>query len=95
MLHQGKVPQDFKDATIVHLYNKVNRKLCDQHRGSSLLNITEKIFACILLNRLSAHPQLGLLTESQCGFRRHSGAADMIFATRQLQEDCHEMRTHL
>ncbi|BHF71434.1 hypothetical protein SprV_0401449200 [Sparganum proliferum] len=93
---QGEVPQDFKDATIVHLYKrKGNRQLCDNHRGISLLNIAGKIFAHILLNRLNNHLEQGLLPESQCGLRRHRGTTDMIVAARQLQEKCQEMRTHL
>nr|VZI09142.1 unnamed protein product [Spirometra erinaceieuropaei] len=48
-----------------------------------------------LLNRLNNHLEQGLLPESQCGFRRHRGTTDMIFAARQLQEKCQEMRTHL
>nr|VZI51610.1 unnamed protein product [Spirometra erinaceieuropaei] len=96
MWRQGEVPQDFKDATILHLYKrKGNRQVCDNHRGISLLNIAGKIFARILLNRLNNHLEQGLLPESQCGFRRHRGTTDMIFATRQLQEKCQEMRTHL
>nr|VZI36609.1 unnamed protein product [Spirometra erinaceieuropaei] len=96
MWRQGKVPQDFKDATIVHLYKrKGNRQVCDNHRGSSLLNIAGKIFARILLNRLNNHLEQGLLPESQCGFRCHRGTTDMIFAARQLQEKCQKMRTHL
>nr|VZI45446.1 unnamed protein product [Spirometra erinaceieuropaei] len=96
MWRQGEVPQDFKDATIVHLYKrKGNRQVCDNHRGISLLNIAGKIFARILLNRLNNHLEQGLLPESQCGFRRHGGTTDMIFAARQLQEKCQEMRTHL
>nr|VZI31915.1 unnamed protein product [Spirometra erinaceieuropaei] len=96
MWRQGEVPQDFKDATIVHLYKrKGNRQVCDNHRGISLLNIAGKIFARILLNRLNNHLAQGLLPESQCGFRRHRGTTDMIFAARQLQEKCQEMRTHL
>nr|VZI28950.1 unnamed protein product [Spirometra erinaceieuropaei] len=96
MWRQGEVPQDFKDATIVHLYKrKGNRQICDNHRGISLLNIAGKIFASILLNRLNNHLEQGLLPESQCGFRRHRGTTDMIFAARQLQEKCQEMRTHL
>nr|VZI33164.1 unnamed protein product [Spirometra erinaceieuropaei] len=96
MWRQGEIPQDFKDATIVHLYKrKGNRQVCDNHRGISLLNIAGKIFARILLNRLNNHLEQGLLPESQCGFRRHRGTTDMIFAARQLQEKCQEMRTHL
>nr|VZI36144.1 unnamed protein product [Spirometra erinaceieuropaei] len=96
MWRQGKVPQDLKDATIVHLYKrKGNHQVCDNHRSISLLNIAGKIFARILLNRLNNHLEQGLLPESQGGFRRHRGTTDMIFAARQLQEKCQEMRTHL
>ncbi|VDL96262.1 unnamed protein product [Schistocephalus solidus] len=95
MWHQGQVPREFKDATIVHLYNqKGNRQLCDNRRGISLLNIAGKI-SRILHHRLNGHIEQGLLPESQCGFHRHSGTTDMIFAARQLQEKCQEMRTHL
>ncbi|BHF58549.1 hypothetical protein SprV_0100150100 [Sparganum proliferum] len=93
---QGEVPQDFEDATIVHLYKwKGNRQLCDNHRGISLLNIVGKIFTRILLNRLNNHLEHGLLPKSQCVFRRHCGTTDMIFAVRQLQKKCQEMRIYL
>ncbi|BHF68721.1 hypothetical protein SprV_0301176000 [Sparganum proliferum] len=96
MWRQGEVRQDFKDATIVPLYKrKGNRQVCDNHRGISLLNMPGKIFARILLNCLNNHLEQSLLPESQCGFRRHRGTTDMIFAVRQLQEKCQEMRTHL
>ncbi|BHF67139.1 hypothetical protein SprV_0301016300 [Sparganum proliferum] len=96
MWRQGEVPHDFKDATIVHLFKwKGNRQVCDNHRSISLLNIAGKIFPRILLNRLNNHLEQGLLPESQCGFRRHRGTMDMIFAARQLQKNCQEMRTHL
>ncbi|BHF64372.1 hypothetical protein SprV_0200737500 [Sparganum proliferum] len=96
MWRQGEVPQDFKDATVVHLYKrKGNHQVCDNHRGISLLNIPGKVFARILLNRLNNHLEQGLLPESQCSFRRHRGTAYMIFADRQLREKCQEMRTHL
>nr|VZI49048.1 unnamed protein product [Spirometra erinaceieuropaei] len=96
MWRQGEIQQDFKEATIVHLYRrKGNRQVCDNHRGISLLSITGEIFARILLNRLNNHLEQGLLPESQCGFRRHRGTTDMSFAARQLQKKCQEMRTHL
>ncbi|VDM04648.1 unnamed protein product [Schistocephalus solidus] len=64
--HQEKVPQDFKDVTHIHVYKrKGNRRICDNHRGISLLNIAGKIFARILLNRLNGHLEQGLLPESQ------------------------------
>ncbi|VDM06211.1 unnamed protein product [Schistocephalus solidus] len=92
MWHQGQVTQDFKDVTILYLYKKKgNRQLCDNHRGISLLNLAGKIFARILLNRLNGHLEQGLLPVSQCGFRRHRGTTDMIFAAGQLQEKCPEM----
>ncbi|BHF58315.1 hypothetical protein SprV_0100126700 [Sparganum proliferum] len=96
MWRQGEVPQDFKDATTVHLYKQEDdRQLCDSYRGISLLKIVGKIFARILLNRLNYHLEQGLLPENQCAFLRHRGITDMIFANRQLQEKCQEMRTHL
>ena len=90
------LPQDFKDASIVHLYKKKgNRQACDNHRGISLLSIAGKILARILLNRLNAHLERGYLPESQCGFRANRGTVDMIFAARQLQEKCMEKRVSL
>ncbi|BHF75859.1 hypothetical protein SprV_0501895600 [Sparganum proliferum] len=79
--------QDFKDVTIVHLYKRrENRQIRENHQGITLLNISEKIFARILLNRLNNHLEQGHPSESQCGFRRHRGTTDMIFAARQLQK---------
>ena len=35
------------------------------------------------------------MPESQCGFRKNRGTADMIFAARQLQEKCQEQNKDL
>ncbi|XP_055998155.1 uncharacterized protein LOC130047376 [Ostrea edulis] len=64
---------------------KGNRQSCDDHRGISLLFIAEKILA-----RLLQHLQQEHFPEFQCGFRTERCTADMIFATRQLQEKCQE-----
>ncbi|VDL97114.1 unnamed protein product [Schistocephalus solidus] len=96
MCRQKRVPPDFKDVNIVHLYKrKGNRQLCDNHRGISLLKIAGKVFTRILLNCLNGHLEQSLLPQSQCGFRRHRGTTDRIFATYQLQEKCRETRTRL
>ena len=87
---EGVVPQAFRDADLVHLYkNKGDIKCCDNHRGISLLCIAGKILARLLLNRLFKHiDDIGLIPESQCGFRPGRGTTDMNFALRQLHEKC-------
>ena len=97
MWRKEAIPQDFKDASIIHLYKrKENPQVCDNHRGISLLSIAGKILAKILLNRLNAHlDQAGLIPESQCGFRKDRGTIDMIFTSRQLQEKCQEQNVDL
>ena len=96
-LYMEAIPQDFKDASIIHLYKrKGNPQVCDNHRGISLLSIAGKILAKILLNRLNARlDQAGLIPESQCGFRKDRGTIDMIFTARQLQEKCQEQNVDL
>ena len=88
---QGTVPQDFKDVLIHHLYkNKGNRKICDNHRGISLLSIAGKILARVILNRVIKHVVDDVYPESQCGFRAGRGTIDMIFSLRQIAEKVRE-----
>ena len=96
MWQQEAVPQDFNDASIIHLYKrKRTRKLCDNHRGISLLVIAGKTLARVLLNRLLQHLEDGYFAESQYGFREGRGTAYMVFAARQLQEKCQEQNRDL
>ncbi len=96
MWNQEKIPQELKDASIVHLYKrKGNRQDCDNHHGISLLSVAGKILARILLNRLNQHLERGMLPESQCGFWQGRGTIDLIFAARQLQEKCQEQNVSL
>ena len=61
----------------------------------SATTIAGKILARILLNRLTAHLDQGLLPESQRGFRKERGTTDMVFAARQLQDKCQEQNSDL
>ena len=74
MWREEAIPQEFKDASIIHLIKwKGNPQLCDNHHGISLLSIAGKVIARVLLtcNRLNEHlEQPGLLPESQCRFRK-------------------------
>ena len=67
MWRKEAIFQEFKDATIVHLFKrKGNPQVCDNHRGISLLSIAGKILARVLLNRLNEHlEQLGASTRKQ------------------------------
>ncbi|BHF82815.1 hypothetical protein SprV_0802595400 [Sparganum proliferum] len=91
-LSSAKAPES--DAIPAEVYKQGGPQLMD-HLTALFQEMWVKIFARILLNRLNKHLEQGLLPESQCGFRRHRGTTDMIFAARQLQEKCQEMRTHL
>ena len=97
MWQEGEVVQDFRDATIIHLYkNKGDRSICDNHRGISLLCIAGKILARLMLNRLSKHvTNIGLIPESQCGFVPGKSTTDSSFALQQLQEKCRLMNQDL
>ena len=56
MWRKEAIPQEFKDATIIHLFKrKANPQVCDNHRGISLLSIVGKILVRVLLNRLNEH----------------------------------------
>ena len=73
------VPQAWKVASIVFIYKKGDRTDCGNYRGISLLFVAGKIFARILLNRLSTHITPNLVPETQCGFRGNRSTVDMIF----------------
>ena len=82
----GSVPQAWKDASIVTIYKKGDLTDFENYRGISLLSIAGKIFARILLNRLSTHITPEVISETQCGFRGSRSTVDMVFCLRQLQE---------
>ena len=87
-----QVPQEWKDATLVPLHKKKNKKICDNYRGVALLNVPSKVLALILLERLQAiiEPQL---LEAQCGFRKGHGTVDQIWVARQVVERATEYHT--
>ena len=72
------------------IYKKGDRTDCGNYRGISLLSIAGRIFARILLNRLSTHITPEVVPETQRGFRGNRSTVDMTFCLRQLQEKCIE-----
>ena len=89
-----QVPQEWKNATLVPLHKKKDRRICDNYRGVSLLSVPGKVLTLILLERLQdiIEPQL---MEAQCGFREGRGTIDQIWVARQVVERAAEHRTPL
>ena len=71
MWRKEAIPQEFKDAFIIHLFKKKeNPQTCDNQRGISLIATAGKILDKLQFNRLSIHlGQTTLVQESHSGFR--------------------------
>ena len=91
---QEKIPCEWAEGILCPIYKKGDRKQCNNYRGVSFLNITYKIFAIILYNRLSKtiEPEIG---NYQMGFRPNRPTIDNIFIVRQIYETCHEYNIDL
>ena len=76
---EGSVPQEMRDAKIITLFkNKGERSECNNYRGISLLSVSGKVFAKVILIRLQKLSER-VYPESQCGFRAGRSTIDMIF----------------
>ena len=74
----------WKHALLVSLFKgKGDKRACDDLRGISLLSIPGKVYAALLLRRLSQHLH-SWLHEAQCGFVPGRGLTDAAFVLRQL-----------
>ena len=72
---QGKLPQDLYNTVIITLSkNKGEKSDCSNYQRITLLSITGKVLASILLNRLVLTITEENLPESQCSFRANGGA---------------------
>ena len=90
------LPQQWKNANIILVYTqKGNRAECGNSRCISLLSITGKVLAKIMLTHHLEHIVHLVLSESQCGFWRGRSTIDVIFVDRQQQEKCCEQHQDL
>ncbi|XP_024884072.1 uncharacterized protein LOC112462473, partial [Temnothorax curvispinosus] len=82
---EGDFPKDWKTSIIVPLHKRGDQEVVGNYRGISLLCSAYKIYAEILRNRLELEVErLGLLPESQAGFRRGRSTMDNVFILNHL-----------
>ena len=89
MWKQKKMPCKWSEGILWPIYKKGDRKQRNNYRRKSLLNITYKIFAILLYNRLSKiiEPEIG---NYQGGFRPNRSTIDNIFIVRLIYDKCYE-----
>ena len=90
----GSVPPSWKDASIVTIYKKGDRTDCGNCRGISLLSIAGKIFARILLNRLSTHIASEVVPETECDFGGNRSTVVMIFCSDSYKKSALSRTDH-
>ena len=82
----GKVPQTWKDATIVPVYKGKGCKLtCSNYRPISLLSVIGKVFASIILDH-SKHYFFDFRLPQQSGFTPGRSTSDAILTLRILAD---------
>ena len=85
-------PQDWQDAILVNIFKKGDATDCNNYRGISLLSIPGKVFALILLSRVSAAMEATVM-EQQSGFRQGRGTIDQVFTLNQILSNSYEYNT--
>ena len=84
---RGRVPQQWKDATIKEPHMKKDRTESGNYCSISLVAHAGKVLLKVIAGRLSDYcQQEGILPEDQCGFRPHRSTVDMMFVVRRRQE---------
>jgi hypothetical protein len=71
------------------VYKKGYKFDCKNYQGICLLNVTYKVFAKILYERLLPHANLAV-QHYQAGFQSGKSTTDQLFALHQIFEKCNE-----
>jgi hypothetical protein len=71
------------------VYKKGYKLDCKNYRGICLLNVTYKVFAKIIYDRLLLHANAAV-QHYQAGFLSGKSTTDQLFALRQILEKCNE-----
>jgi hypothetical protein len=64
---EEKVPEEWSTSTIIPIFKKGARTLCENHRGISLVAVASKVLSGLILRRLINYRE-SQIRENQCGF---------------------------
>ena len=80
-LNQGKLPQDWKYATIVPAYKKGNRKCTSNYRPISLTCICCKLLEHVIYSSISTHWEANNVIREQHGFQQGKSCESQLIYT--------------
>jgi hypothetical protein len=83
------LPKSWTKGVLCPVYKKGDKLDCKNYRGICLLNVTYKVFAKILYDRLLPHANAAV-QHYQAGFQSGKSTTDQNFALRQILEKCNE-----
>jgi hypothetical protein len=88
---EERIPEEWCVSTIVPIFKKGTRTLCENHRGISLVAVASKVLSGLILRRLTEYRERQI-RENQAGFRPGRGCIDHIFTLRQILEHRHSFQ---
>jgi hypothetical protein len=81
-IQQGKIPAEWKEANVVPIYKKGDKKRAENYRPVSLTSISCKLLEHILCSNILRHlDNHSILTESQHGFRKNRSCESQLITT--------------
>jgi hypothetical protein len=83
------LPRSWTDGVLCPVYKKGDKLDCKNYRGICLLNVTYKVFAKILYDRLLFHANAAV-QHYQARFLSGKSTTDQLFALRQILEKCND-----
>lgn len=92
--HEERMPQQWRNALICPIPKKGSKTNCENYRGISLLDVTYKVLARIIRNRLTPYHN-NIVGEYQGGFKGGRSTIDQIFTLKMVQNQSYEQNLSL
>ncbi|XP_025421560.1 uncharacterized protein LOC112691510 [Sipha flava] len=79
---EERLPEEWNTALVCPIHKKNDPQICSNYRGIALLNVTYKILAYCLLDRIQPIAE-EIIGDYQGGFKPNRSTTDQIFVIRQ------------